>query len=552
MLLEHPVPILPNPSTSPSSSRTISTVTGGPVQQAQANQASASGSGVAGPSRTTMTASVANGKRRPANGTPSAKRKRSSMSVTPEEGAGVSSGDATMADQQAASTKKKKANRACCHCQKAHLTCDDSRPCQRCVKRGMADTCAEGHRKKAKYLLDDDELEALKKAKAQGKNADSARSKTLDVTPAAATALPPVPAKQTNVLEPDSIFNLSFDPNYQFDSQAANMEYSMLSAILGNPSPQDDAIAIPPSPPPSTTITTFPGLVTNPGWPAVPQQLQHNSLSGSHFNLGGLSASTSPLQSTLSPTYSRHQVNALAPPTPPASDPSPASPNAMDISPDGQNPTASPQTIQRLTTLGTSKQALAIQHQRSSTVYSTTKKPFDYVDGYHYLMKYMQGRFEKNDILRIVRALAIFRPSLIAMQMPLSLEDEVFVEKSFQRSLIELEKLISFSGTPTVVWRRTGEICLVGMEFTMLTGWSREQLVGSRKFIYELFEHQSVVEYWENFASHAFESSSQSVFSHCVLMKPDGSPIPCAFCFSIRRDVFDLPNVVIGQWLPLL
>ena len=87
--------------------------------------------------------------------------------------------------------KKKKAARACFHCQKAHLTCDDctcifvsysricpvlmfrmfhvffislfslflaARPCQRCVKRGMSDKCTEGHRKKAKYLLDDAEL----------------------------------------------------------------------------------------------------------------------------------------------------------------------------------------------------------------------------------------------------------------------------------------------------------------------------------------------------------------------------------------------------------
>lgn len=69
--------------------------------------------------------------------------------------------------------KKKKANRACAHCQKAHLTCDDcpcpplpaiaahpsiARPCQRCIKRGMATSCVEGHRKKAKYLLDDEEL----------------------------------------------------------------------------------------------------------------------------------------------------------------------------------------------------------------------------------------------------------------------------------------------------------------------------------------------------------------------------------------------------------
>lgn len=169
-------------------------------------------------------------------------------------------------------------------------------------------------------------------------------------------------------------------------------------------------------------------------------------------------------------------------------------------------------------------------------------------------MKHLPSRFEKNDILRIVRALAIFRPSLIALQMPLSVDDEVFVEKCFQRSLLELDKLISFSGTPTVVWRRTGEICLVAPEFCDLTEWGMDELVGTgrRKYIYELFENQSVVEYWESFASHAFENTTQSVYTHCVLLKPNGAPIPATFCFSIRRDIFDLPSIVIGQWLPLL
>lgn len=74
-------------------------------------------------------------------------------------------------------TRRRKANRACSHCQKAHLTCDDcksgqhrvrrsaylltqiaARPCERCVKKGLADSCTDGARKKAKYLLDDDEL----------------------------------------------------------------------------------------------------------------------------------------------------------------------------------------------------------------------------------------------------------------------------------------------------------------------------------------------------------------------------------------------------------
>lgn len=50
----------------------------------------------------------------------------------------------------------------------------------------------------------------------------------------------------------------------------------------------------------------------------------------------------------------------------------------------------------------------------------------------------------------------------------------------------ELDKLVSFSGTPTLAWRRTGEICLVGPEFCMLTGWEKEELIGRKKYVYEV------------------------------------------------------------------
>ncbi|KAI0147415.1 transcription activator of gluconeogenesis [Xylariaceae sp. FL1272] len=50
--------------------------------------------------------------------------------------------------------RRKKARRACYACQRAHLTCGDERPCLRCVKRGLADACQDGVRKKAKYLHD--------------------------------------------------------------------------------------------------------------------------------------------------------------------------------------------------------------------------------------------------------------------------------------------------------------------------------------------------------------------------------------------------------------
>ncbi|KAI3539992.1 transcription factor [Colletotrichum abscissum] len=50
--------------------------------------------------------------------------------------------------------RRKKARRACFACQRAHLTCGDERPCQRCIKRGLAEACQDGVRKKAKYLHD--------------------------------------------------------------------------------------------------------------------------------------------------------------------------------------------------------------------------------------------------------------------------------------------------------------------------------------------------------------------------------------------------------------
>ena len=191
-----------------------------------------------------------------------------------------------------------------------------------------------------------------------------------------------------------------------------------------------------------------------------------------------------------------------------------------------------------------------IWRQRVAKVYRDNTRPFPYTEGYHILLKYATQKYEKADVLRIVRALAIYRPSLIALQMPLSEEDEIFVERAFQRTILEFEKLISFSGTPTVVWRRTCEIAVVGAEFCMLTQWSKDDLMG--KYIYQFMDKESVIHYWETFASHAFENTTQSVMTKCTLISPTGKHIPCTWCFTIKRDPFDLPGYVVGNFLPIL
>jgi hypothetical protein len=45
----------------------------------------------------------------------------------------------------------------------------------------------------------------------------------------------------------DPLFNLSFDPTLAFTSEASSLEYTILSAILGNPAPDGDGINQPPT-----------------------------------------------------------------------------------------------------------------------------------------------------------------------------------------------------------------------------------------------------------------------------------------------------------------
>ncbi|KAJ7647133.1 transcription activator of gluconeogenesis ERT1 [Roridomyces roridus] len=468
----------------------------------------------------------------------SLKRKQAQMSRqnTEEDAQNESSASAPAARTRGTrdGPKKKKASRACVHCQKAHLTCDDSRPCQRCIKRGIAANCTEGHRKKAKYLLDEEELAAGKQKTPRDKSD----------TVAEPAPVPPAPSQPP--FEPNDMFDpVPFDPSFPFGSEAANLEYSILSAILGNPSPPETTTS------PNPQYPTYEGMdFTSPrtddfpaSFPAQQIAVQPSETTTAPSFLSYPFPQTSEQDSQQYASQFPQELHPLQPRFP--LDTRPRSPQLSS------KDTPSVSATQPSYPHGIPDQARGGGSQLQN-INDRITMPYDYTEGYHFLMKHLPGRFEKNDILRIVRALAIFRPSLIALQMPLSFDDEVFVEKCFQRSLLELDKLISFSGTPTVVWRRTGEICLVAPEFCMLTEWSLDELVGRKKYIYELFENQSVVEYWENFASHAFENTTQSVFSHCVLLKPSGAPVPCTFCFSIRRDLFDLPSVVIGQWLPLL
>lgn len=197
-------------------------------------------------------------------------------------------------------------------------------------------------------------------------------------------------------------------------------------------------------------------------------------------------------------------------------------------------------------------QMLPTQRTRDpSSIYDDVKQPYSYTAGFHGLTAFLQKRFSPQKTLRIAKALASIRPSFISCTKTLNREDLIFMEKCFQRTLFEYEDFINACGTPTIVCRRTGEVAAVGKEFSMLTGWSKEVLLGKEPnlnvntgqpsstphgpggvrpeatddsrpqpvFLAELLDDDSVIGFYEDFARLAFGDSRGSVTTQCNLLK---------------------------------
>jgi hypothetical protein len=115
-----------------------------------------------------------------------------------------------------------------------------------------------------------------------------------------------------------------------------------------------------------------------------------------------------------------------------------------------------------------------------SAIYTTVTSPYPYTTGFHSLIAYLQQRFASSPskTLAIAKSLASIRPSFIATTKTLNRDDLIFMEKCFQRTLWEYEGFIEGVGTPTIVARRTGEVAAVGKEFSILTGWKKDVLLG--------------------------------------------------------------------------
>ncbi|ODV86288.1 hypothetical protein CANARDRAFT_175208 [[Candida] arabinofermentans NRRL YB-2248] len=180
-------------------------------------------------------------------------------------------------------------------------------------------------------------------------------------------------------------------------------------------------------------------------------------------------------------------------------------------------------------------------------------KAYRYPAAYHALISYLKQRFSQEQLIEIAKCMAKYRPSFISATKNLVENDLIFTERSFQRTLLEYESLIAMSPSPTIIWRRTGEIVALTNEFAVMTGYSKMSLLSKRTFIVELMDDESTIRYFRSFSAFAFGDLNATHLTDCSLRKADeGDYLRCCCVWTIKRDVFDIPMLIVGQFLPVL
>ncbi|KAL4935283.1 hypothetical protein BDV06DRAFT_207297 [Aspergillus oleicola] len=640
--------------------------------------------------------------------------------------------------------RRKKARRACFACQRAHLTCGDERPCQRCIKRGLQDACHDGVRKKAKYLHDAPDgalmpgiagnnfynnnnpnglpttainlnganaVNPATTTQNSGANfyptpqsnynmyqenpighqssfpSQSPVSPTFSLktnpTPRNSTAAPSNtnnPALTTSMPQPATtgVSNTAtqnqnpfggpfFDPSdpalFNFDLSSMNfenrygaLEFGMLGHMATGAGDSPDSgthrgsmgrsgstqFASTPIGGAATfgesPQTTQPFMFGDPllnEWPAgqapgqahvnvgvYPQSSQGNVIPG-HLSKpdaphafaieSGPTSFTSP-GAAASPQLNNHGYD-----DPNVFNNAVTKSNGLSVNGQQRPPTISTPSLKH--------QSLQMSKRRQrnpSAIYESVREPYAYTGRFHNLTAFIQRRFSPQKTLQIAKALASIRPSFIATTKTLNRDDLIFMEKCFQRTLYEYEDFINACGTPTIVCRRTGEVAAVGKEFSILTGWKKDVLLGKEPnlnvntgnssaassrnvtprgsaestgrphpvFLAELLDDDSVVEFYEDFARLAFGDSRGSVTTRCKLLKyktkedmetaqaddsaggqrwsnhlrkggianeagmnqlgfKDGK-VDCAYCWTIKQDLFGIPMLIVMNFLPCI
>lgn len=501
---------------------------------------------------------------------------------------------------------RKPASKACVFCHSKHLQCSNERPCKNCVKRNLGDQCQDVVRKRAKYLKSDSnnsspsikpELSGIKTESSpvtlQSSPQQHQSPNNNDINTYIARSLPQIQAGtmldttndvvnkllyadpisdsiSMNNSTPNSVNTPSNHPSHisnMFNSNYLNQEYLMLGDIILHSKPTSPSPSNTSNSEYTNTNTVSPNniinITTHHPQPAQPNPGHPPNNSASKLkdsrpfiSLGFTSDNNAVMDNFVINNEIMNQQ-----PQQPQQQPLAAINNSDYVSP-------------------------LISHHLYQTVqdiYSNNIINFDYPNSYHSLTKFLKNRFSGNklpefekthkrqNLLIILKLIASYRPTFISAHKSLLKPfDLQFLEMSFQRSLIDYENLSQLNSSPTIIWRRTGEIVSISNDLISLLGFNLGDILSKRTFIMELmYDDESIINYFKLFKSVAVGNLHLSIKTKCKLIKnikPDSNdnenPNPnemlnqefIEFCsvWTVKRDLFDIPMLIVGQFLPIL
>ncbi|KAK2873747.1 hypothetical protein FQN49_002110 [Arthroderma sp. PD_2] len=437
--------------------------------------------------------------------------------------------------------KRRKVNHACVYCRRS------GRPCSRCIKRNIGHLCHDKPREPTKRVKNDSEG-AVAAASAdsptanndfennQGMSQTIEGRETLDdqILPDTALSMQPPSLTSSQSAPPQDIAasgpNLdvnqqslmgynnewrlggqnnqlqdihSFHPSYMFNAPEFTNEYNLLNDFLstsllddGSMYPNDDVRGL------YSDMSLLNSMATNlsrnnEGYPQ--QQPQQSTISPSQF--------VNPSQSTQAGSIQR-----------------PISTVGNDKAKETYYMTAADPS-------GTDPPEERMNKLLKAKYDAGLLKPFNYVNGYARLNKYMEEHLQPSSRQKILRQLDKFRPTFRERMHALTDIELVLVEMWFERSLMEYDRVFASMAIPACLWRRTGQIFRGNQEMAQLIDVPMDSLRDGKLAIHEIVVEDQLVSYWEKFGAIAFDSSQKAMLTSCTLKSPDpNSPkqnIPC-------------------------
>ena len=178
-------------------------------------------------------------------------------------------------------------------------------------------------------------------------------------------------------------------------------------------------------------------------------------------------------------------------------------------------------------------------------------KPFNYVKGYTRLHNYLDShKIAPVSKQKIQRQLDRFRPKFREKMQALTDLELIYVEMWFEKTLMEYDRVFASMAVPACCWRRTGEIFRGNKEMAELIGVPVESLRDGKIAIHEILTEESMVRYWEEFGTIAFDSAHDTLLTACSIKRPDddergdGASATSSSAIATKNEGHDPPPII--------